>query len=272
MCGMMSHLVICKFRKSMVIHDTECPYWDQVSLNNTNPVSMFQVFSNDKLEANYICALCHSLYQKVPTKRKVNASDLVASNAWNIDVLGFNDCAQTCMKKGGEEILFAARTLIWWKCHLDFSFDENLVSINSLANFTPWNDILPNKFSIIHLLSLSSCLTRFSIIRLLLSQFNLFKPIWSRMWNEKIIAVSMKKWQPRSWWNSAVLVFNARERAYGYLHIGSSMPGNPSKLHQSGKLPSLDTRPNENQPGECKSRGCKCVNLFGLPYEYLTPT
>ena len=23
------------FMKSMVIHDTECPYWDQVSLNNT---------------------------------------------------------------------------------------------------------------------------------------------------------------------------------------------------------------------------------------------
>ena len=23
--------------KSMVIHDTECPYWDHVSLNNTNP-------------------------------------------------------------------------------------------------------------------------------------------------------------------------------------------------------------------------------------------
>ena len=41
MCGLMSgpdvwsadlHLLI----KSMVIHDTECPYWDQVSLNNTN--------------------------------------------------------------------------------------------------------------------------------------------------------------------------------------------------------------------------------------------
>ena len=27
------HLLIFK---SMVIHDTECPYWDQVSLNNTN--------------------------------------------------------------------------------------------------------------------------------------------------------------------------------------------------------------------------------------------
>ena len=26
------HLLI----KSMIIHDTECPYWDQVSLNNTN--------------------------------------------------------------------------------------------------------------------------------------------------------------------------------------------------------------------------------------------
>ena len=32
----MSDLVICKFKKSMVIQDTECPYWDQVSLNNTN--------------------------------------------------------------------------------------------------------------------------------------------------------------------------------------------------------------------------------------------
>ena len=29
-------LMICKFRKSVVIHDTECPYWDHTSLNNTN--------------------------------------------------------------------------------------------------------------------------------------------------------------------------------------------------------------------------------------------
>ena len=34
--ALMSDLVICKFRESMVIQDTECPYWDQVSLNNTN--------------------------------------------------------------------------------------------------------------------------------------------------------------------------------------------------------------------------------------------
>ena len=26
MCGLMSDLVICKFRNSMVIHDTGCPY------------------------------------------------------------------------------------------------------------------------------------------------------------------------------------------------------------------------------------------------------
>ena len=26
MCDLMSDLVICKFTKSMVIHDTECPY------------------------------------------------------------------------------------------------------------------------------------------------------------------------------------------------------------------------------------------------------
>ena len=37
MYGLMSDLVNCNFRKSMVIHGTECPYWDQVSLNNPNP-------------------------------------------------------------------------------------------------------------------------------------------------------------------------------------------------------------------------------------------
>ena len=37
MCSLMSDMLICKFIKSVVIHDTECPYWDQVSLNNTKP-------------------------------------------------------------------------------------------------------------------------------------------------------------------------------------------------------------------------------------------
>ena len=34
--GLMSDLVICKPKKSMAIHDTEYPYWVQVSLNNWN--------------------------------------------------------------------------------------------------------------------------------------------------------------------------------------------------------------------------------------------
>ena len=33
---MMFDLVICKFRKTVAKHDTKCPYWDQVSLSNTN--------------------------------------------------------------------------------------------------------------------------------------------------------------------------------------------------------------------------------------------
>ena len=36
--------LICKFRKSMVLHDTECPYWDQVSLNNTNQTCFCHIF------------------------------------------------------------------------------------------------------------------------------------------------------------------------------------------------------------------------------------
>ena len=34
------HLVL----KSVVIHDTECPYWDQVSLNNTKPNQTLEKF------------------------------------------------------------------------------------------------------------------------------------------------------------------------------------------------------------------------------------
>ena len=33
--GLMPNLVICKHGKEYGIHDTECPYLDQVSLNNT---------------------------------------------------------------------------------------------------------------------------------------------------------------------------------------------------------------------------------------------
>ena len=54
MCGLMSDLVICKLRKSMVIHDSECPYRDQVSLNNTNPTLVkYQLFSPNIIVATH---------------------------------------------------------------------------------------------------------------------------------------------------------------------------------------------------------------------------
>ena len=46
-CGLLSDLVICKIIwKRMVIHDTECPYWNQVSLNNSLPSPPLIVLSN----------------------------------------------------------------------------------------------------------------------------------------------------------------------------------------------------------------------------------
>ena len=55
MCGLMSDMVICKFRKSMVIHDTECPYWDQVSLNSTNPTQPKYSLLNWSYKIIYSC-------------------------------------------------------------------------------------------------------------------------------------------------------------------------------------------------------------------------
>ena len=55
LCDLMSDLVICKFIQSMVIHDTECPYWDQVSYN-TNPYMQSSVhFMCDLMSDLVIC-------------------------------------------------------------------------------------------------------------------------------------------------------------------------------------------------------------------------
>ena len=54
MCGLMSDLVICNFRKSMVTHDTECPYWDQVSLNNTKPTKTNQTKPSVDVTENFM--------------------------------------------------------------------------------------------------------------------------------------------------------------------------------------------------------------------------
>ena len=59
MCDLMSDLVICKVRKSVVIHDTECPYWDQVSFNNTQTQPNPLCFSNCLLQCSftYFCVI-----------------------------------------------------------------------------------------------------------------------------------------------------------------------------------------------------------------------
>ena len=53
-CGLLSDLMICKFRKSMVRHDTKCPYWGQVSLNNTNQTRPNPFQTKARLTHTYI--------------------------------------------------------------------------------------------------------------------------------------------------------------------------------------------------------------------------
>ena len=57
-CGLMSDLVICKFRKSIIIHDTECRYWDQVSLNNKPLINVCNTESWGKQSSTTIDAIC----------------------------------------------------------------------------------------------------------------------------------------------------------------------------------------------------------------------
>ena len=75
--GLMSDLVICKFWKSMITHDTECPYWDQVSLNNTNQTKPLQI----------ILLLCSIASQTSPPYKSIIAhwsSARIARKAINI--------------------------------------------------------------------------------------------------------------------------------------------------------------------------------------------
>ena len=55
MCSFTSDLMICKYRKSMVIHDTECPFWDQVSLNNPNPHPIMLIKFEQFLHSHLVC-------------------------------------------------------------------------------------------------------------------------------------------------------------------------------------------------------------------------
>ena len=72
-CGWMSARVICKVRKSMVIHDTECPYWDQVSLNNTNQTYLVLI---GKIGSGWLDGtIIHLLFNKMKTWPKVTSSE-----------------------------------------------------------------------------------------------------------------------------------------------------------------------------------------------------
>ena len=63
MCDLMSDLVICKFRK-LFSHDTKCPYWDQVLLNNTN-----------QIKPNQTSTYPHKALRKIKVTRFNNQGD-----------------------------------------------------------------------------------------------------------------------------------------------------------------------------------------------------
>ena len=67
-CGLISDLVNWKFRKSMVIHDTECPYWDQVSLNNANQTKPNPVHWT--CEIQLVCVVHLWAHQHIARKAK----------------------------------------------------------------------------------------------------------------------------------------------------------------------------------------------------------
>ena len=85
-----------RFRKRMVIHDTECPYWDQVSLNNTNQLPnklnpVQECWSSVPWELSYVLT-------QVQVRQKDNASHVRPgwdSNPWPPDHdTRFHACAR----------------------------------------------------------------------------------------------------------------------------------------------------------------------------------
>ena len=54
MCGLMSDLLNWKFRKSMVTHETDCPHWAHVSLNNTSQTKPIwrSILTNSKIDGS----------------------------------------------------------------------------------------------------------------------------------------------------------------------------------------------------------------------------
>ena len=88
---MMLDPVICKFKKSIVKHDTECPYWDQVSYNNTfnqtKPSYSDKLYSqhlSSTLPAHSLKWWCYLFYPEVLRTMTTSASTttmLICENA-----------------------------------------------------------------------------------------------------------------------------------------------------------------------------------------------
>ena len=115
MWAQISNLVICKFRKSMIIHDTECPYWDQVSLNNTNQ-------TKQQMEQSYKVAYSLTLLLNLAALAepwKQLQEEKMSSGSW-IWVTEFmsNSCASSntcsslnCWERG-------KNGTVWWQTEL----------------------------------------------------------------------------------------------------------------------------------------------------------
>ena len=76
------------FIKNMVIHDIECPYWDQMSLNNTNPTQ-----PNPPWPRKYI-SKCQDHHPMCLTF-KVMVKDVILHNGGQRNVFAYVSCSRS---------------------------------------------------------------------------------------------------------------------------------------------------------------------------------
>ena len=94
----MSDLVICKFLKSIIIHDTECPYWDQVSLNNTKPHPHRYCFERSVIQVSIFSATSEvRVFVQFKNKYIESNNDGEVSNPTSV-----RDCVEKCLDQVGK--------------------------------------------------------------------------------------------------------------------------------------------------------------------------
>ena len=101
----MSDLLICKFRKSMAIRDTKYPYWEQVSLNNTNSFST--PFSSCMWHIIYIIWNNRLTFHNSPAQIQ---TVFTSQSTWFLHVILYVFCLQT----------YAQRKVLEYTCHTAF--------------------------------------------------------------------------------------------------------------------------------------------------------